>query len=114
MTTPAIYKDAFGVSAFTKEQALVMNGSAPCVSWHFRIKELEDWLTTLEEIIPQQTVHRLMLERLYFSLKAAHTKHKREHEEIITEAPTADDLIDYLASYAAAISTSIGEENFHV
>jgi hypothetical protein len=45
-------------------------------------------------------------------LKAAHTKHKREHEEIITEAPTADDLIDYLASYAAAISTSISQEDY--
>jgi hypothetical protein len=101
-----IYKDSFGVSAFTADQRLVMNGSAPCVAWSFRIKELEDWLTTLEEImpLPSMVAHRRALEGLYFSLKAAHAKHKEQHDEIVTNAPTADDLMQYLAAYAASIA----------
>jgi hypothetical protein len=43
------------------------------------------------------------LEGLYFSLKAAHVKHEEQHDEIVTEAPSADDLMQYLAAYAAAI-----------
>jgi hypothetical protein len=98
-----IHQNAFGPSAFTKYNDIVMNNGAPCVGWSFRIKDLEDWLTTLEEIIPEQTAHRSILEGLYFSLKAAHVKHKQQHDEIVTEAPGADDLMEYLASYAAAV-----------
>jgi hypothetical protein len=37
-------------------------------------------------------------------LKAAHAKHKEQHDEIVTNAPTADDLMQYLAAYAASIA----------
>lgn len=108
MPMATIYKDSFGVSAFTADQRLVMNGSAPCVAWSFRIKELEDWLTTLEEIMVNKTMtpHRRTLESLYFSLKAAHVKHEEQHNEIVTDAPTADDLMEYLAAYSASIAPS--------
>ena len=108
MPMATIYKDSFGVSAFTADQRLVMNGSAPCVAWSFRIKELEDWLTTLEEIMVNEatTPHRRTLESLYFSLKAAHVKHEEQHNEIVTEAPSANDLMEYLAAYSASIAPS--------
>lgn len=101
----AIINDSHGISAFTSRNKLVMNGGAPCVAWSFRIKDLEDWLTTLEEIMPHEgmTTHRRVLEGLYFSLKAAHKKHVEEHDEIVTDAPNADDLMQYLLAYAAAI-----------
>lgn len=101
-----IHKDSLGVSAFTANQHLVMNGNTPCVAWSFRIKSLEDWLTTLEEIMLHKDMasHRRTIEGLYFSLKAAHNKHKEQHEEIVTEAPTADDLMEYLAAYAASLA----------
>jgi hypothetical protein len=104
-----ITNDSLGISAFTPHGQLAMNGGAPCVAWSFRIKELEEWLTTLEEIMPHESVipHRRLLEGLYFSLKAAHKRHIEEHNEIVTDAPTADDLMQYLAAYAAAISFNV-------
>ena len=102
-TTASISQGAFDTSAFTKDNHLVMVNSRPCVAWSFCISDLENWLTTLEEVIPQHPAHRFLLEGLYFSLKAAHVKHQKQHEEVVTDAPTADDLMDYLAAYAAAI-----------
>jgi hypothetical protein len=104
MTT--IQAGPYGVSAFDSQDRLVMNDNHPCVAWSFRIKELENWLTTLEEImpLPSMVAHRRALEGLYFSLKAAHVKHKEQHDEIVTNAPTADDLMQYLAAYAASIA----------
>ena len=106
--TTIIEQRAYGTSAFVKHDygmEIVMNGGAPCVEWSFRIKELQQWLTTLEEVmIKEENVgNRRDLEGMYFSLKAAHARHLEQHEEIITDAPTADDLQAYLADYAAAV-----------
>ena len=106
--TAIIQNDRFGASAFIRTEyntQIVMNGSAPCVEWSFRIKDLENWLTTLEEAMVNENNYgqRRGLEDIYFSLKAAHTKHQAQHEAIVTDAPTADDLAEYLAAYAAAI-----------
>ena len=75
------------------------------MEWSFRIKDLENWLTTLEEAMVDESNYsqRRGLEEIYFSLKAAHTKHQAQHEAIVTDAPTADDLAEYLAAYAAAV-----------
>jgi hypothetical protein len=88
---------------------IVMNGNAPCVEWSFRIKELQLWLTTLEEVMVNERNHgnRSDLEGIYFSLKAAHTRHLQEHEDIVTDAPTADDLQAYLVAYAAAVGGQV-------
>jgi hypothetical protein len=102
-----IYRDTLGTSAFTKDDALVMTLNAPTVAWSFRIKDLEEWLTTLEETMlrEENMVNRLVMERLYFSLKGAHAKHKQQHNEIQTEAPSEADLMAYLEAYAAAINS---------
>jgi aminopeptidase-like protein len=93
------------VSAFTPDGKLVMNYGRPCVAWGFSITDLEEWLTTIEETINDiPPAHRWALERLYFSLKGAHEQHKREHEAVVTDAPSSDDLMSYLASYAAAMA----------
>ncbi|MGA1296488.1 MAG: hypothetical protein ACO3X1_14355 [Burkholderiaceae bacterium] len=81
------------------------------MEWSFRIKQLEDWLTTLEQIIPEQTAHRYALEGLYFSLKAAHKRHEKQHNEIVTDAPTSDDLMSYLVAYSAAMAYEAMEGN---
>lgn len=92
-------------SAFTPDGHIVMNYGAPVVVWSFTIKDLESWLTTIEEIVGTiPPAHRLSIEKLYFSLKAAHSRHRQEHEEIVTDAPTSDDLMQYLASYSAAMA----------
>lgn len=94
------------ITAFTPEHALVMNFGQPCVAWGFNVDKLEAWVTTLEEVIPTVApAHRHSLEGLYFSLKAAHKRHVREHEEVVSDAPTSDDLMAYLAAYAMAMGT---------
>jgi hypothetical protein len=114
--TSTIYQWPSGTSAFLKtdsRSSLVMTCGDPYVEWGFRIEKLEQWLTTLEETISHEanTGNRYDLESLYFSLKAAHTRHLQEHEAVVTEAPTADDLQAYLAAYAAAVSTATSQED---
>jgi hypothetical protein len=106
--TAIIDQGTYGPSAFIRTEyntQIVMSGSAPCVEWSFRIKELENWLTTLEEAMTNEGCYgqRRGLEDIYFSLKAAHKKHQAQHEAIVTDAPTADDLQAYLMAYAAAV-----------
>jgi hypothetical protein len=48
--------------------------------------------------------HRCGLERLYFTLKAAYGKHRAQHDEIVSEAPNADDLMAYLTAYTSAMT----------
>ena len=90
------------VTAFTPSHKLSMSFSQPSVGWSFHIKDLEEWLTTLEETMAMlPTKHRWAMEGMYFSLKAAHNRHLEEHNEIITNAPSDDDLQSYLQAYAA-------------
>ena len=102
----AIRQDSVhGISAFTSDSACVMTCGSPHVAWGFSCSMLEDWLTTLEEIMPTiEPCHLWAIERLYFSLKAAHKKHQAQHEEIVSEAPNADDLMAYLVAYTSAMT----------
>jgi hypothetical protein len=113
--TSIIQQRPYGTSAFLKSNhgmKIVMNGGSPCVEWSFRIQELQQWLTTLEEVMikEENRGNRRDLEGIYFSLKAAHTRHLQEHEDVVTDAPTADDLQAYLVAYAAAINTATSQE----
>jgi hypothetical protein len=107
--TAIIDQGTYGPSAFIRTEyntQIVMSGSFPCVEWSFRIKELENWLITLEEAMTNEGCYgqRRGLEDIYFSLKAAHKKHQAQHEAIVTDAPTADDLMAYLTAYTAAMT----------
>lgn len=94
-------------SVFTDKGAMVMNLDQPVVAWHFHIKDLEEWLTTLEEAMAKETNagNRRSFEGMYFSMKTAYRKHLDQHEEVQSQAPTADDLQAYLSAYAAAIAS---------
>jgi len=94
-------------SAFTSEGKLTMNYGSPYVAWGFSVKDLEEWLTTLEETMlkDDNVANRRIMEKLYFSLKAAHNQHLRDHDDVVTNAPTADDLMQYLASYTASLNS---------
>lgn len=95
------------VSAFTGTGELVMNFGHPYVAWGFSVRQLEEWLITLEELVDHvPSAHRHALWSLQASLAAAHDRHRKEHEQVVTEAPTPDDLMTYLAAYAASISHS--------
>jgi len=43
------------------------------------------------------------LKDLYFCLRAAQEQHIKEHEQIVTEAPSEEDLMAYLSAYSAAV-----------
>jgi hypothetical protein len=103
--TASIRRDSLGTSAFTKEGRLVMTMNQPTVAWSFRIVDLERWMTTLETVLDENpgNPHCSDLICLLCSLKAAHDHHVEQHHEVVTEAPTADDQIAYLAAYTAAI-----------
>ena len=94
------------VSAFTANNRLVMNGDHPTVSTFLRVKEMHDWVTTLEEVMvqPNMAHHRYHLEAMYFAFKGAIRRHQEEHAEVVSEAPTAEDLLEYLVSYSRAIA----------
>jgi hypothetical protein len=92
-----IRNDNLGVAAFDSERKITMNCNRPIVQWHLDVPEMENWLTTLEEAMTvMEPHHRCGLERLYFTLKAAYGKHRAQHDEIVSEAPNADDLMAYL------------------
>lgn len=102
-----IYKWDHGTAAFNDNGELVMLGNEPYCSTGFRLAQVEEWLTTLEEIIPAvDECHRHSLRGLYFRLDATRSRHQKDHQEVITTAPTADDLTAYLVAYAAATNSA--------
>ena len=107
-----IYQWPSGVSAFHETSAgssLVMTGGSPYVQWGFRVERIQQWLVTLEQVIGNEanTGNRHDLEGLYFSLKTAHAQHIKEHEAVVTDAPSADDLQAYLTAYTAAMGQEV-------
>lgn len=102
--TATINSGTFGTSAFTSDNKLVMSNGTPTVSTYVCVKRLENWLTTIEEIVtmPRMAPHRYHMEELYFFLKATLEKHDQQHMEVVTDAPSEADLIEYLSSYAAS------------
>ena len=106
--TSIIRQQSYGTSAFIKTSngmQAVMCAGVPFVEYTFHVRPLQQWLTTLEEVMVKEenTNNRRDLESIYFSIKAAYNHHLEQHEEIVTAAPTADDLQAYLAAYAAEV-----------
>jgi hypothetical protein len=70
-----------------------------------QVTEMQQWVTTLEEILPEVPVcHYGTLSLMIVRLQVYLDRHQAQHEAIVTDAPTADDLQAYLAAYAAAIT----------
>lgn len=94
------------VSARADNSEVVMACSIPMVQSYFNVADLQRWTTTLEEVMNQRrnAQHKYDLEGMYFALKHALNKHQQQHEEVISSAPTADDLQAYLASYSSYVS----------
>ncbi len=104
-----ISKDANGVNAcvnrHTAYQAVMLYG-APYCHMGATVTNLENWLTTLEEMVEDKTIpfaHRWHLQEMKAMLEVAHDQHIKDHHEVVTEAPTPEDQVAYLAAYAAAI-----------
>ena len=94
------------ISARAHNDEVVMACSVPMVQGYFGVADLQRWTTTLEEIMSNKHsfAHQLDLEGMYFTFKHMLDKHQEQHEEVISSAPTADDLQSYLASYSSYVS----------
>lgn len=86
-------------------ERFVMLGGKPVYETALSIGDLQQWVTTLEEaeheIGPGGLAGALSTMRLRFM--AYLSCHQCEHEQAVTDAPTADDLLAYLASYTLAM-----------
>jgi hypothetical protein len=93
------------ISARSDNDEVVMACSIPMVQSYFSISDLQRWITTLEETMGNEKsmAHQHDLENMRFTFQAMLIKHQDQHEEVISAAPTADDLQSYLAFYSAAI-----------
>lgn len=76
--------------------------SIPIVQGYFDVVDLQRWIITLEETMSNKHnfAHQCDLERMYRSFRHMLDKHQEQHEEVISAAPTADDLQVYLTSYS--------------
>jgi hypothetical protein len=101
-----VYQHNQGISAFTKNGQLVMSSNRPTVAWSLPVRKLEEWITTLEVLSEGGALgpHKATVKELLCQLHAAHGKHREQHAEVVTDAPTGDDQLAYLAAYAASIS----------
>ena len=96
------------ISARAHNEEVVMACSIPMVQSYFNISDLQRWIITLEETMSNKHnfAHQFDFERMYFAFKYMLNKHQEQHEEVISSAPTADDLQAYLTSYSYYVSGS--------
>ena len=96
------------ISARAHNEEVVMACSVPMVQSYFNVADLQRWITTLEETMSNKHnfAHQCDFERMYFAFKHMLGKHREQHEEVISSAPTADDLQAYLVSYSSYVSGS--------
>lgn len=77
----------------------------PVVDAMLQITEMQQWVTTLEEILPEVPVcHYGTLSLMIVRLQVCLDRHQAQHEEIVSGAPTADDLMAYLTAYTSAMT----------
>ena len=94
------------ISARAHNDEVVMACSIPMVQSYFSVADLQRWITTLEETMSNKHnfAHQFDFERMYFAFKHMLNKHQKQHEEVISSAPTADDLQAYLTSYSSYVA----------
>lgn len=81
----------------------------PCVSWHFEIEKLEEWIQTLEKMtsdvdfcIDRRNDWQHLFQ-LKLQLSAARDLWEKESKEQ-SEQPSADDCMAYLSAYSSSIA----------
>ena len=95
------------ISARADNGEVVMVCSVSMVQGYFNVADLQRWTTTLEEIMSNKHsfAHQFDLEGMYRAFKHMLDKHQEQHEEVISAAPSADDLQAYLASYSSYVAS---------
>lgn len=93
--------------AFSGEpmRACAMCHGTPVVDATFDVADLQRWTTTLEEVLPSVDIcHYGALSAMLARLQVVLDNHDKQHQEIISEAPTPEDMMEYLSSYLKAMA----------
>lgn len=92
------------LSAFSDDR-LVMSFGSPIASVPITVKELQDFVCTLEQAIDDEpnVKQRIALGSIKHIFQASLKQAQRDHETILREAPTGSDLEEYMMNYANAI-----------
>ncbi len=93
------------LSAFTADNRLVMSFGSPITSVPIKVKELQDFVCTLEQAIDDEpnSKQRIALSSIKHIFQASLKQAQKDHEEIIEQAPAGADLEEYMLSYSRAI-----------
>jgi len=114
MEKPSSKLMTVSISKAPSGEPYVFTGTAirPCAMLHGRpmvnatldVADVQDWATTLEEILPRVPIaHYDTLVTMIIRLQVIIDSHSKQHQEIITEAPTYEDMVEYLSSYLKAM-----------
>jgi hypothetical protein len=98
------FYDLTGGNTVVLNGKAVMQYSEPVVEWPVKVSKVEEWATTIEELAAGTPSwhHKKHLREMLFELECMIRYHKQQHETVVTEAPTIEDLSAYLAYYAAS------------
>jgi hypothetical protein len=106
--TTSISKGAGEVYAFCGEaahQSCAMVHGTPVVEAMLDVVEVQKWITTLEEVRENAPVcHCGTLSTMIARLQVVLDNHDKQHQQVISEAPTAEDQMAYLVSYLKAMA----------
>jgi hypothetical protein len=107
--TSSISKSPSGaVFAFTDAAPVrpcSMVSGVPVVSTMLEVGQLQEWATTLEEILPNVPLcHVGAITLMIVKFESLLHVHRQQHQEIISEAPTPEDMVEYLSAYLRAMA----------
>jgi len=113
MTTasPSFYRWGLNkeLSAFTSDNRLVMSFGSPIASVPITVKELQDFVCTLEQAIDDEPniKQRIAFGSIKHIFQASLKQAQKDYESIVEEAPTGTDLEEYMLSYARAVKEGV-------
>ena len=87
--------------AFQTMKSTALSSIDSFVRWSFSVKALEDYIQTIESLMADKPEAKNSLFNLYCELIVARKKHQEQN--VVTEAPTAEDFQDYVVHYADSV-----------
>ena len=109
--TASISQSPFGPFAFVDApvtRPCVMASGVPVVDAMLNVAEVQNWVTTLEEVLPSlPACHYGTITMMIIRLQVILDNHDKQHQEIITDAPTPEDMVEYLSAYLKAMAPKV-------
>ena len=102
--TKAQTGEVYAFSGIAQRPCAMVHGT-PVVDATLHVAEVQQWITTLEEVRESVPVcHYGTLSMMIIRLQVILDNHDKQHQEIITDAPTPEDMVEYLSSYLKAMA----------